>query len=1139
MKRILLLFTLSVFGAGHAQVTLDYTSQTGAYNATKTINTNGSYFAGAYNNSASEIGMYANGSGGGYTGDPGVAIFRTFTTAASGNNGMARPMQVGDEFSITCYVNNSTSFFNNSNAGISFNGGTASSVFGDYNALQRAKFQINKKDGGLNGNWFSAASGSGAGYATPGQDVTFKIKLTSAKTVNMTISTVNGATSYDMVLANSPGASNNIQSYVLWNQTSGGGNDMYWENASLKSTGTVEIGNGNGSSVFDGAITDGYIPNSTTIANANTVIKSGTGTITFAANNTYTGSTRINAGTVKLSGAGTLGAGSNVYISNGASLDLNGVDATVASVQETGSNNGGTIALGSATLTITGGWDGTIYQNSISGTGNLVKQGSGTLSLYGAQSFSGAVMVSGGAVATSVPMSAGSYTINGGALTWNAANIIPDGASVNLSSGSLNVNHDETIGNLKITSGTLTIAAGKTLTIIGSFNFSTLAAVVLGEGASIKYGTGATLAYNIAGSYTTGAEWPAVDGPESVVVNGGTLTLSGSRAIAGDVILSGSTLTMGAYLLDRSSTGGTFTLTDGATLVIGGTNGFPANYAAHVIDADSTVEYNGGMQEVTALTNAYGHLILSGTGDKTLMADVTAQGNLTVNNVSLTVTSGQNLIVGGNVANNGGTITFENNANLLQGADSTTNNNTGSVVVRRDSSALYRQDYTMWSSPVAGQVLSVFSPNTLINRFYVYNTATNQYNIVDASSAFGAGTGYLIRMPNGAFLQDNAGLSGTINGTPAAYQQGTATMTFNGKFIGVPNNGTITVPLSAAADGYNFIGNPYPSPISLDAFFTANADAIDGNVWIWRKTNSSPNSAYVTINSAGIYVGNDAPEQEDPSGILRTGQGFIVKVKDGYTTTDVVFTNSMRSTDTANQFFRMNNPQAYTQPENHGVWLNLNGPEGLFSQMYTGYIEGATQGEDAGLDAPYINDKPVVLASVINAKEYTIQARALPFAADDVVPLQFRTDTPGEFTIAIDHVNGVFAQGQSVYLKDNYTNITHNLSDGSYIFSTVQGIFADRFQIVYMPQSALGVSEVADMQNVVVYTQGGNININAGTDEIKQVHVFDTRGRQLYENKNCNTLTMSVQGLYAPQQLLLVHVTTDKGEIIKKIVLNY
>ena len=73
--------------------------------------------------------------------------------------------------------------------------------------------------------------------------------------------------------------------------------------------------------------------------------------------------------------------------------------------------------------------------------------------------------------------------------------------------------------------------------------------------------------------------------------------------------------------------------------------------------------------------------------------------------------------------------------NLVQ-TGGTTNPNTGSILVKRNSSSLYLLDYTLWSSPVENQNLYNFSPNTVYDRFYVFNTATNQYNKIDPSNNF-------------------------------------------------------------------------------------------------------------------------------------------------------------------------------------------------------------------------------------------------------------------------------------------------------------------------------------------------------------------------------------------------------------------
>ena len=80
----------------------------------------------------------------------------------------------------------------------------------------------------------------------------------------------------------------------------------------------------------------------------------------------------------------------------------------------------------------------------------------------------------------------------------------------------------------------------------------------------------------------------------------------------------------------------------------------------------------------------------------------------------------------------------------------------------------------------------------------------------------------------------------------------------------------------------------------------------------------------------------------------------------------------------------------------------------------------ATQGVDS-LDGKYINDAPIALTSIINAGEFTIQGRPLPFTTTDTVQLGFKTNVDGNYTIALDHVDGLFTGEQAIYLKDNFT----------------------------------------------------------------------------------------------------------------------
>lgn len=1082
-----LLFSFGFTFAAWTQV--NYVIQTGNFTQNaRTVNTNANYFAGSYNNGGAEVGFYANGSGGGYTGDPGVASFQTFTTNGIGS-GTARPLQVGDQFVITCYVGNSSSFFNNSNAGISFNGGTASGSFADFSNLQRAKFQINR-----NGNWFSAASTNGAGFGTPGADRTFTLKVTSTTTVNLTISGSNGATGFNLSMANSPDQSgSNIRSFAIWNQSSGGSNDMYWKNGSVTSTGTVELDQASGSATISGNITNGLEANSTSTVKVNSLIKTGGGTIVLTGDNTYTGNTDVEGGTLQLSGSGKIGTNSAVRISSGAVLNLNGVNTTVGSISERGSGNGGTINLGSATLTVSGGWSGTRYQNGISGTGGLIKQGTGVLDLYGTQSFTGPLSVQGGTVISASNLASSLVTVENGA-TFSLR------PSDNISLSSLTIK----------SGGTLNIPAGRTLTINGTLTIEPGANITINSTGIIAYGTNGKLLISNGTNYTLNdTVFPSTNGPKDFEINvSGTVDLHSSKSLSGDLTLTSGTLNLGNFTLNRASSGGVLTMLASTTLIIGSTNSLPTNYASHAFNASSTVNYNGTNQTVATLSGSaqYGNIILSGSGNKVLGGNVAVANDLTVQTgVALTVASGQNLTVTDQLINSGGTVTLQNNANLIQGG--TTNTNSGAITVNRDSFSLKRLDYTLWSAPVAAQNLLAFSPLTMANRFYTYNPSSNQYNaITPSSNNFATGVGYLIRMP------DNHPTSPTV---------------WTGQFSGVPNNGDVTI--SVTNNTYNAVGNPYPSTIDADDFI--NDNNLTEALYFWRKTNGDPGSAYATYTLAGgAGTGPSDSNAQVPNGIIQVGQGFIARS----TSTSLVFNNGMRVANNANQFFR-----SASETEQNRIRVQTTGPNGFYGEVLVNYMTGATNGIDAALDGKYINDSEDALFTIVETEPYVIQARALPFDVSDVVPLGFKTTQNGTFTFDMTQNDGLFESDYQVFLNDKLLNVVHPFAEGAYSFVSNAGTFNERFELIF-EEGALSVNHPkATKEDVIVFQQNGNWQIQSLNTPLQSIEIVEVTGKQLLFKTGLTQTQESIFLTVNAPQLLLVKIGLQNGQtLFKKIVIN-
>ncbi|MFY7729240.1 MAG: T9SS sorting signal type C domain-containing protein, partial [Flavobacterium sp.] len=519
------------------------------------------------------------------------------------------------------------------------------------------------------------------------------------------------------------------------------------------------------------------------------------------------------------------------------------------------------------------------------------------------------------------------------------------------------------------------------------------------------------------------------------------------------------------------------------------------------------------------------------TGNTALAHNLTLSANAT-----LTVQTGATLSVDNILAvNPSATLTVQNNGALIQGAGTEVNPNSGNIVFTKNGSLLYRNDYTMWSSPVTGQNLAAFSPATVSTRFYTYNPVTDQYaRVTAADNSFAPARGYLIRMP------DNYPL---VSG----YYTGATPVSFAGTFTGAPNNGTVNYTLSTAGNGFNSVGNPYPSPINLAAFFAANSSSINASsgIYLWRKKNNGNNTSYATLTLAA-YTANPATgggsenssfyvyDQSTGSNnwLIAPAQGFIVKTNATSGNPILTFTNAMRrpTPGTSQSFFRQ---QADT---NSRMWINMTAANGMASQTAIAYMNQGTLGIDYGYDGEKFTDaNTLAVYSIAESKALAVQARP-QFNNTDIVPVGFFAPAAGTYTLSMDHVDGVFANGQTIYLRDNVEGVVRNLSNNSYTFATEAGTFDNRFEVLYTTE-ALGTNDpTINPDNVVVYKEGTTIQINTGSTIMNGITVYDIRGRKIYSASDINNTQTAITNLTAEQQVLIVEIDTVKGKVSKRII---
>ncbi|MBW7676600.1 T9SS type A sorting domain-containing protein [Chryseobacterium chendengshani] len=482
-------------------------------------------------------------------------------------------------------------------------------------------------------------------------------------------------------------------------------------------------------------------------------------------------------------------------------------------------------------------------------------------------------------------------------------------------------------------------------------------------------------------------------------------------------------------------------------------------------------------------------------------AGFTAQSVMVNSTFTLTINSGQTVTTG-NLTNNGAVI-VNDGGNLIQTATGTYSG-AGTFTVNK-SGASAPSKYAFWSSPVASQNLtSIYGVGNTPSFITEYDTATD-YFVNAASTTSVVGKGYSIKTPAVA----------------------------NVSFAGTPNNGTQTYTLATTGSGHNLVGNPYPSNLNLDAFYTANTGRITNTFYFWDNTSNSVttqggttsvNIGYATYNAltqAWAPAPNVVPV---PTGnVANIGQGFFVQTVTTPTDTSLGFNNDMRVATTGT-FFNKNNSSTEGK-----FWLRINSSYNTNNTFVVAYLSPASDAYD-NYDSKAIATGSDAFYTMADAQKLLIQGKSA-FDTDDVVPVGAKHFQTGNFVISLVQKEGVFNNGQAVYLHDKVAGTYTNLQNGTYSFSANSGEITNRFEIVYK-LDVLATSEV-EKNAFEVYKDGEDFVVR-NDKNIETVMVFDAAGRKITQINAANSKLVRVK-LDAKGMYILKAVSQGK-EYSKKLI---
>ncbi len=343
-------------------------------------------------------------------------------------------------------------------------------------------------------------------------------------------------------------------------------------------------------------------------------------------------------------------------------------------------------------------------------------------------------------------------------------------------------------------------------------------------------------------------------------------------------------------------------------------------------------------------------------------------------------------------------------------------------------------------------------------------------------------------------------------------------------FTGEPFAGPLLVEASYTAtgrEGWNLIGNPYPSAIDWDEGNITKDDLASDYYYIYNQSMNAGGGGYE------YYKDFAGPNSSGANGDIPAMQAFFVEAASGGG--QITFSDNARKHSTQ-EFYK-----AETQNENL-ISFKIEGAA-YHSQSQVYIREGASIGRDEN-DAAMLyslNSEVPHFYSVDGNNKMV--ANSVPFPGEDYsIPMGLKTGTAGTYTITAEDIQN-FNSSVLPVLEDTQTGSEVDLRfEGSYTFDVTEpGIDNTRF-ILHL-KSAVGINDMNQKPEIVVSVAGSELhvyNLKAGKYDVK---IMDTMGRGLMSGTLDRDNTISLPANISAGTYIL-QVSNGEMQWVEKFVVN-
>ena len=450
-------------------------------------------------------------------------------------------------------------------------------------------------------------------------------------------------------------------------------------------------------------------------------------------------------------------------------------------------------------------------------------------------------------------------------------------------------------------------------------------------------------------------------------------------------------------------------------------------------------------------------------------------------------------------------LTIESGASLI--AESTFS---GTLTYKRDLHLA--DDWHFISSPVQGASLEDVISNTDLRTgsetnvgIAIYDNSIRgwDYYSTTASGTMGSAEGYALLVNSGDIF-----------------------------FTGTMPIGTVDRSLTEGLDGWNLIGNPYPSYLAIN-------DSADATNFL-NVNSSNLSSSYSSIYLwDALGTGVTAVNQATGSYDMYPGQGFFVNVNsDG---NSVSFTEEMQSHQTTGDFYKTTDstPTIILAVENTGEvktttlkyfdsttpGLDVGYDAGAFTGAFTGVAESTFK-----LNTHLLEDSQGI--------DFMLQCLSTQEYEKNIVPVALTAEASLEIVFSVEALD--LPAGIKVFLEDKTTNTFKRLDEANskYIVTLTEAENGIGRFYLHTNSSVLNTNDI-NLNNISIYkTDSSTIRIVGLPDGKSTFELFNILGAPVKNTTFMANGVFNIELPRLPAGIYIVQLENEFGIVIKKIFLE-